>query len=192
MSRVVRADVRATGLLSFQGGPVAVLTNSDSTAGTPGAPKTTQSEPMTVDNYTTRLVKYIPAELISFNLAADKTIQALAKSSDPTVFSELSQHYPAVLPLIVFVLSAVALPFYYKAASDQDQPLFVNVVISLIAFTLWSYATEGRMWDATGLKLFDPSIASFAILAFTFIVGFIVPAGGKKSAPGDNDKSLQH
>ncbi|MCJ2091001.1 hypothetical protein MKK67_00530 [Methylobacterium sp. J-072] len=175
MSRLVRPDFNTSSLFTLRPGPVNVLTNTPAASGTPGAPTTNQQENVAVDNYTTRIVKYIPTEVISFNLAADKSVQALQSSTGDSIFVTASKSAPGLLTGAVFLVCLFGLPFYYKAAADRGQPIGINVTISMAAFILWSYATDGSMWNSFGLKLFDPSIASLSILIFTFIVGFVVP-----------------
>ncbi|MCJ2050881.1 hypothetical protein [Methylobacterium sp. J-070] len=175
MSRLVRPDVNTNGLLTFRTGPVAVMTNTANVPGTPGAPTTNQSQVVDVDNYTTRIAKYIPAEVISFYLAADKSIQALQTSNGESVFVSASKAHPAMISGIVFLACLIGLPFYYRAAADRGQPIGVNVCLALAAFVLWSYATDGTMWNAVGWNVFDPSIASLSILIYTFFIGFVVP-----------------
>ena len=81
--------------------------------------------------------------------------------------------------MAVFVLTVIGLPFYYKMAAEENQPIGVNIAVSLIAFVIWSYSTRGSVWlvsvNQQNYDLYNAGFAGFVILAFTFIAGFVVP-----------------
>jgi len=186
MSRLVRAEADAGGLVSFGGGPVSVAVGSPGAPNVAGASGTTQ-----VDNYAARMVKYIPAEVIAFFLAADKlfapTFGTAAPSSGspvsgtPLVTGFINSH-GLYLATAIFFVALLATPLYMWKQSEKNQPWSVNAFMSTVAFVIWSYATQGAVFYGNGL--YDARIGSLLILVYTLLSGFVIPSQGKSSAQG--------
>jgi hypothetical protein len=184
MSRLVRPDVNAQSHVVFRASPVAIVPGE---AGAPAAPSVTADVPTSttaVDNYATRIVKYIPAEVIAFYLAADKLFAPSrvsgaaaqpAANGDANFMSLFISAHSNQIAAGIFVAALIATPLYLWKQAEQDQPWLVNVLVSTIAFAIWAYATQGAVFA----PVYDARIASLAILSFTLLSGFIVP--GKPS-----------
>ncbi len=183
MSRLVRADVNAAGLVTFGAAPVAV------NLGVAGAPPLTaavaagvppgQAAPSSVDNYSARIAKYVPAEIIAFYLAADKLFTAPGGQADVspgqgalTVY--INSHLVG-FSVLVFAVALVATPLYIRSQAETDQPWLVNVVMASVAFVIWTYTIQGTIFTQTGA--YDSRIATFCVLAFTLLSGFVIPGG---------------
>ncbi|SDR11630.1 hypothetical protein SAMN05444161_1694 [Rhizobiales bacterium GAS191] len=178
MSRLVRAATDAAGPITFSASPVTVLT------GAPGAPAVAGAaagQETQVDNYAARIVKYVPAEVIAFYLAADKlfvpvSVTPSAETSTVMITKFIDTH-GNYFGIGIFLLALVATPIYIWQQAEKDQNWIVNGVMSTIAFVIWAYTTQGSVFYGNGF--YDPRLASFAVLIYTLLSGFVVPAKGK-------------
>lgn len=191
MSRSVRPDINVRGLFGFQASPVTTLTN---TPGGPavrgastGAPAKEKTE---VDSYSTRIVKYVPAEVIAFYLAADKLfatqqVPLTEGSSNPDVVAVVLAAHQWPFSLAVFAIALAGVPMYLKATTDRNQPVGVQIGLAMVAFVIWSYAVQGSVfaYDAKH-QFYNATLASFLLLVFTFLAGFVVPGVGKEAPAG--------
>jgi hypothetical protein len=153
MSRLVRADANATGLVSFRGGPVNVVLGSPGAPRVAGAKETTQ-----VDNYAARIAKYVPAEVIAFYVAADKLFvpaSSSAPSGSPVVgispITSFIDTHGVYFAAGIFFFALLATPLYILQQSEKGQPWSVHATMSSIAFVIWSYATQGALFQVSGL-----------------------------------------
>src|SRR4051812_8124518 len=107
-----------------------IVTPQDIASGTPRTP----------DNFGARLVKYIPAEVITVYLTLDGVIRASSGTSNLTV-----------LKWIIFVLLLAATPFYlYKFANMKK---ITQVIIATISFAVWVFAVgSGGPFDGVGQR----------------------------------------
>jgi hypothetical protein len=125
-----------------------------------------------VDNYATRMVKYIPAEVVAFFTAAD---QLFAKAPD-AVGGNLAQAFLAkylyYFSLAVFVIGLIGTPIYLSQQARADEPWKVHAVVATIAYVIWTYALQGAVFA----PIYSAAIASFLVLVFTFASGLIKPA----------------
>jgi hypothetical protein len=120
----------------------------------PGAlaePVPTPSTRESIQNYTDKLIKLIPAEVLSLYLAGKG-------------FLTTSQGI-GIWALICLVLVIVVRMWGTKDTGTPVQ--WAAVVIAAISFVIWVYAVGDLFFN---LKLPDPGIASVAVLAWTFIV----------------------
>ena len=105
--------------------------------------------------YLDRLMKMIPAEVISLYLIGTGFIPA-GKSGVLAVWA------------IVCLGGVLALRAYGTADSEAGQkPDWVHVVISMVAFAIWVYTLGGPFAAA---NIYEPYIGSLLALAWTFFV----------------------
>jgi len=189
MSRLVRADTNATGLVTFGGAPVAMTLSlaggAPLSAAVAGGVAPGQPAPSSVDNYSARIAKYVPAEIIAFYLAADKLFtapggQANVSAEQGALTAYINSHL-AGFSVIVFLVALVATPLYIRLQAETDQPWLVNVVMASVAFVVWTYTIQGTMFIQTGT--YDSRIATFCVLVFTLLSGFVIPSGKLAAAP---------
>ena len=175
MSRLVRSDANKTSFLNFTSEPVAVV------PGTPGAPAPATAAnggTTDVDTLSTRIIKYIPAEVIAFYLAADK-LSLSSTNTHPTAVTKLIEQfnttYPWAFGLTVFLIAFIGTSIYSYVQSDKGQVWKANALISTVAFVVWAYASQGSVFERAGV--YYPEFASFFIVFFTFLSGLLVPGG---------------
>jgi CDP-diglyceride synthetase len=135
-----------------------------------------------VDNYTTRIVKYVPAEVIAFYMAADKLFSEVKPPTEGNVIATIIFHHTWYFSLAVFVIGLIAVPLYLKATSDQGQAWGVHAAVSVVAFIIWTYASQGTVYNYEKLQFYTPQLAGLLILVFTLLAGFIVPGGSTAPA----------
>jgi hypothetical protein len=122
----------------------------------------------TKDDYLTRLVKYIPSEIVGLYAAAAGVVPKVEDKPDPAIWW-------------VFVGCAVATPIYlFIATKDTPKkkgPLWVQVTLGTIAFPVWVFAMGGPFvllpWYAS-----KQWIASLVLLFVTFSFGRVEPRPG--------------
>jgi len=166
MSRLVRRDVNLGGrLLSLHPSPVRAQITSVAPAVT-GAPSQTDT-----DDYATRIVKYIPAEVVAFYLAADKLFAKAADVANANVVDIFINSHLFYFSIAVFAIALVGTPIYLAQQAEDDEPWRVQATISSLAFVIWAYAIQGQIF----VPFYSSAIAAFAVLVFTFASGFVKP-----------------
>src|SRR6516165_3071200 len=181
MSRLVRAAVNDKGFVSFSASPVNIVpANHDLSAHPPLEAGAAVTE---VDNYAARIVKYVPAEVIAFYLAADKLFAPVVNLARPdrtdhVLVTDFINTHGQIFAAIIFALALVATPLYIWRQAEPNQPWAVNGIMATMAFIIWAYAVQGGIFSGNGL--YDPRLASFTILVFTLLSGFVVPGMGTK------------
>jgi hypothetical protein len=168
MSRLVRRDDRlANRVLSLGISPVRaqIATVAPALAG-PGTANQTDT-----DDYTTRIVKYIPAEVVAFYLAADKLFVKAADVANANVVDIFVNSHLGYFSIAVFGIALICTPIYIAQQAKDDEPWRVQAVISSIAFVIWAYAIQGQIF----VPFYSAAIAAFGVLVFTFASGFVKP-----------------
>jgi len=172
MSRLVQRDARVEGrLFGLGSSPVraqieAVAPTVAGQAQAPGAAQQTDT-----DDYATRMVKYIPAEVVAFYLAADKLFVKGAQAVNANVADTFVAGHLFYFSIAVFVIALVGTPIYLRQQATGDQPWQVQAVVSTLAFVVWAYAVQGQIFTA----IYSSAISAFLVLVFTFASGFIKP-----------------
>jgi len=170
MSRLVRRDVRlGDRTFSLQASPVRAQIATVAPALTDHAQDPAAATQTDTDDYTTRMVKYIPAEVVAFYLAADKLF---IKGAEATNIAEtfVAKHLYD-FSIAVFVIALIGTPIYLRQQATDDEPWMVQAVVSTLAFVIWAYAVQGQMF----VPLYSSAIAAFMVLVFTFASGFVKP-----------------
>jgi uncharacterized membrane protein len=113
------------------------------------------------DDYTTRVLKYIPAEVVVLYVSGVAAIPAHAAHRAAALWG-------------VFGFCLAATPLYLlKLTHDAGRkPAWGQVLLSTVAFPVWAYAIGGPF--AT-LPWYEAYLGSLLLLAVTFLFGLIVP-----------------
>jgi hypothetical protein len=70
----------------------------------------------------------------------------------------------------VFVICLVLTPIYMNLQSEKNKPKYMHLVLSSMAFIVWSYAVSGSAVIPT---FHDPAVASILLILFSLISGTI-------------------
>jgi hypothetical protein len=121
----------------------------------------TISMPMqtTADDYMTKLVKYIPAEIIAVYLFINGIVTALTAPS-------------AVLSWGVFALLLLLTPLYiWRVTNDKAlPPAWDQMLVAFISFAVWVFAIGGPF---TTLVWYNPLYGSILVALFTLVIPMI-------------------
>ncbi|MEB3149291.1 MAG: hypothetical protein VKL60_09720 [Sphaerospermopsis sp.] len=119
------------------------------------------------DKYLDKLIKYIPADIISAWVA----IKAILKSASgvPTT---------SVLWILFFILTGLTTVYIYKqinkdakATNDKlTKEDYVQITISTLAFVVWVFATEEPF---SSLSFYQPIYGSITLILFNLIIPLI-------------------
>jgi hypothetical protein len=117
----------------------------------------------TVDTYTDKLIKYIPADIVAGWTAVNGMIAG--RDADQQ----------ATLLWIVFIFGLVITPLWIARVTGRSgmKPARTQIVISTIAFVVWVFALGGPF---AGLSWYDPIYGSLLLVGFTFVVPIINPS----------------
>ena len=105
------------------------------------------------DDYLTKVVKYIPAEIVAVFVTLDGVLKA-----DATV--------PAFLYWLVFIALLTFVPLYtWKATKEKNlPPAYAQIVISTASFAIWVFALGGPFGF---MDWYKPIYGSIALILFT-------------------------
>ena len=166
MSRLVRKDSGLEGrLFSLQTSPVRanITTVAPAVAGAANQTDT--------DDYTTRMVKYIPAEVVAFYLAADKLFVKGAAAINANIADTFVGNHLFYFSIGVFAIALIGTPIYLRQQASNNEPWQVQAVVSTFAFVIWAYAVQGQIFT----NIYSSAISAFLVLVFTFASGFVKP-----------------
>ncbi len=142
-----------------------VITSGDAMAAAPvgaEAVKAAAPAPTAVakpDDYTTRLLKYIPAEIVAAFLA----ISAIFNEADVA----------EVVPWVVFGVLLVMTPFYlWRVTRDPEKPLAMSqLVVGTIAFAIWVFALGGPFAE---LGWYEPIYGPILLIVYTLAIPIFI------------------
>ena len=133
------------------------------------------------DQFTERLVKYIPAEVIGAYLSLEnlldlKGVVTRAKLAPPLGATEavvqgqgLVATYGPRLAVGVFLLGLVCTPVYiWQQGRSSDSPWLTHAIVATLAFVVWAYAMGGSFFlQSFGnlTQLYDSQLAAAALVA---------------------------
>src|SRR5580692_4942383 len=121
------------------------------------------------DDYLTRLVKYIPAEIIGGSMLVNAILaQAVAAGSGTATMAGLSVTTIAVGALLVGLIMTPVFCWYVRENGDA---WVTNAIVSTIAFPFWAYLM-GAVAFATH---HDGNLAVILVMSFTVMSGLIAP-----------------
>jgi hypothetical protein len=168
MSRLVRRDVRlGNRAFGLQASPV----RAQIATVAPAAANQAAADQTDTDDYTTRIVKYIPAEVVAFYLAADKLFAKATDVVNANIADIFVRDHLRYFSIAVFVIALVGTPLYIRQQATDDSPWRVQAALSTLAFLIWAYAVQGQIFAS----VYSSAIAAFLVLVFTFASGFVKP-----------------
>ena len=121
-----------------------------------------QNQPQGPDDRMTRIIKYIPSEVIAGYTAMKQLITTLT----PNI--QLGFWIGSLL--LFFILNII----YLKRYAKPGDPVNMHIIVSSIAFFIWTYCIDGKESLVTG-HIFQPGIASILLLVFTTTTAFVEP-----------------
>ena len=128
------------------------------------------------DDYLTRMVKYIPAEIIGGSMLVNAILaQAVAAGNGTATMAGLSVTTIAVGALLVGLILTPLFCWYVREDGDA---WVVNAVVSTIAFPFWAYL----MGAVAFAKFHDGDLAVILILTFTAVSGLVAPVAEQSKA----------
>ena len=113
------------------------------------------------DDNATRVAKYIPGEILAGYVAMGAIISSMTPGSTTMITS-----------WAVLGLGLVLTPVYLAGISEKSKPKALHLVLSTIAFAVWSYALGGP-FALSGIH--NPQIGSILLIAFTLVSGVFRP-----------------
>jgi hypothetical protein len=121
------------------------------------------------DDYLTRLVKYIPAEIVGGSMLVNAILgQAEAAGNGTATMAGLSVTTIAVGALLI---GLVLTPLFCWYVREDGDAWVVNAIVSTVAFPFWAYL----MGAVAFAKFHDGDLAVILILTFTAVSGLVAP-----------------
>jgi hypothetical protein len=108
------------------------------------------------DDYKDRVLKYIPAEVVTLYLSVDAIVRAKQDS--------------ATLSWGLFVFGVLATILYLRLSAGVTKPL--QLVVSALAFCVWAISIGS---PSTYIPGYDAIYGAIALPIFTFVAGLIKP-----------------
>jgi hypothetical protein len=128
------------------------------------------------DDYLTRMVKYIPAEIIGGSMLVNAILaQAVAAGNGTATMAGLSVITIAIGALLVGLIMTPVFCWYVRENGDA---WITNAIVSTIAFPFWAYL----MGAVAFANFHDGNLAVILILTFTAVSGLVAPAADQPIA----------
>ncbi len=128
------------------------------------------------DDYLTRMVKYIPAEIIGCSMLVNSILaQAVASGNGTATMAGLSVTTIAAGALLIGLILTPLFCWYVREDGDA---WMVNAIVSTIAFPFWAYL----MGAVAFAKFHDGNLAAILILTFTAVSGLVAPVADRPAA----------
>lgn len=108
------------------------------------------------DEYTSRLLKFIPAEVVAVYLALDGVVKAAA--------SQL----PHKTLWVVFLVLLIATPLYLWRVAKVTKK--AQLVVSTVSFAVWVFTLGGPF---AGLSWYQPAYGAMLLPLYTFLIPVI-------------------
>jgi hypothetical protein len=115
--------------------------------------------PVKADDYSDRLLKYIPPDVIGAYVAVQATIGAALAHAGPT-----PPHSLVVASWVVFGIILLATPFYLLRVAHVTKPIQISV--SMAAFVVWAVAYPGLPFSG----IVDPVYGALGLIVATFVI----------------------
>lgn len=115
-----------------------------------------------VDGYREKLIKYIPAEVITLYVGLDAMIRGAASAGklDMTAY------------WVLFGFCVLATPFYLWRVSKVDK--WLQLLLSTIAFAVWVFALGGPFSSIQWVGE-HKVLTAMVLPLYTFIIGLVNP-----------------
>ncbi|MBL7128731.1 MAG: hypothetical protein ISS16_07075 [Ignavibacteria bacterium] len=116
------------------------------------------------NDYTERVIKYVPTEIIAGYLFVIGFIKPLTKNDD------------MILPgVVIFAVFFLLVPIYFKLLA-KSEPFITQSVIAMVAFIIWIYNISDL---PVLLNIYASWVGALLLVVFTILSGLI------KIKPGD-------
>jgi len=122
----------------------------------PPAPAPPQAAAQAADGYNDRVLKYIPAEVVTLYLSVDGLVRAKPQSPG--------------LSWGLFAFGLLATVLYLRFSAGVTKPL--QLVVSAVAFCVWAITIGSPSSHILG---YDAIYGAIALPVFTFLAGLIKP-----------------
>jgi hypothetical protein len=137
----------------------------------------TRAQPVTGavagDDYLTRMVKYVPAEIIGFSMIVNAILaQAMVAGGDTASMAGFSVTGIAAGALVVGLILTPLFCWYVREDGDAWA---VNAIVSAVAFPFWCYLMGAVAFS----KFHDGNLAVILILTFTAVSGLVAPVADR-------------
>jgi hypothetical protein len=121
------------------------------------------------DDYLTRTVKYVPAEIIGCSMLVNSILaQAMVAGGDDATMAGL---YVTTIAAGALIIGLVLTPLFCWYVREDGDAWMVNAVVSTVAFPFWCYL----MGAVAFAKFHDGNLAAILILTFTAVSGLVAP-----------------
>ena len=158
----------------------------------------TRTEVVSGDQFTERLVKYIPAEVIGAYLSLENLLdlkgvvgksklvatagtgtEAVSPLAGPVAPGDLMALYGPKFPMAVFLLGVICTPIYiWQQGRAQNSPWATHAVVATLAFVVWAYAMGSSFFlqnFGNLTSLYNPQVAAAGLVAFSLVSGAVKP-----------------
>lgn len=126
-------------------------------SGVKGAPSSSSVEGTQADDYTSKLVKYIPSEVVALYIALGSILGTSDKSD-------------GALYWVVFAVCLIGTGLYLWRVTNVTK--VTQIVISVVAFFVWAFALGGPF---ELLSWYDPVYGALLLPVYTFFVPMLEP-----------------
>jgi hypothetical protein len=130
----------------------------------PAAPAATAG-----DDYLTRMVKYIPAEIIGCSMLVNAILQQAMISGGGS--ASMAGFSVTTIAAGALVIGLILTPLFCWYVREDGDAWAVNAVVSTVAFPFWAYLMGAVAFD----KFHDGNLAAILILTFSGISGLVAP-----------------
>jgi hypothetical protein len=121
------------------------------------------------DDYLTRMVKYIPAEIIGGSMLVNAILaQAMVSGGDTAAMAGFSVTSIAVGALLI---GLILTPLFCWYVREEGDAWMANAIVSTIAFPFWAYLMGAVAFS----RFHDGNLAAILILTFTAVSGLVAP-----------------
>ena len=126
------------------------------------------------DSYLTRLVKYIPSEIIAVYVLVEGFIGTNLPNSTTSNGQFKLDHQTQFL---VFAAFLIATPIYTAIATSKKglPPAVAQIIISIVSFAAWAFALGGPFTTLTNYASQGPGLSAIVLPVVVLVAGFVVP-----------------
>ena len=136
------------------------------------------------DDYLTRMVKYIPAEILGCSMLVNAILaQAMVAGGENATMAGFPVTGIAIGALVV---GLVLTPLFCWYVRTDDDAWLINAIVSTVAFPFWAYL----MGAVAFAKFHDGNLAAILILTFTAVSGLVAPVPDRTKKPAQQRSPL--
>lgn len=132
----------------------------------------TPPPPQNLNNYLEKVAQLIPSEVIAGYLTMVGFVSSIKNENTRDISL-----------WVVLCIGLVLTPLYLNHVATPGKPKRNHLIISTLAFLVWSYVITGEELLATiypaNQNPFEPALASIILVAFS-LISAIMPMGDKK------------